>query len=257
MKALRFVNSRRCAAALAAVTLSMCIACPTWAALIFRDTFSGPVGNLSGTTPTTSGTNWLATAAAATPIQTGTGTAVVGTSGQDEYSGFSGGAVSTASGSITTSFDVNVTSAAAAGDYFLHLSNPLATSSNFYQRFFARSSGQGFQFGITETSGGAIVYGTTVLTFGTSNHVDIKWTFVPGATNDTLAVSVGGSPYVNTTFAVAEPTNLAAVNLRQGTAANAPALTVDNLTVNFVPEPATMGLAAFSLLGLVAARRRA
>lgn len=231
------------------------------AALVFSDDFSSADGALSGTTPDVGGGNWAATASAATPIQIASGAAAVKSSGQDEYAPFTA-PVSTATAlGLTTNLDINVSAAQAAGDYFSHLSNPAGTTSTFLQRLFVRSSGAGFQLGLLDTStGSTTTWGTGVLNLNSPFKVSVKWNFVPGPLNDTFEVLVNGSSYLTHTWTstLAEPTDLAAVNLRQGSAANAATLTVDNLSVEstLIPEPATFALAGAGLIGLIACGRR-
>jgi hypothetical protein len=227
------------------------------AATVLFDNFdSYTTGNLSGQG------GWTATAAAATPMQVA-GAAdkfvQINTSGQDEYKAFTSPIPHLDGNTMTTSFNINVSAAQAAGDYFSHLSDPVGTTSFFFQRLFARSSGAGYQLGILATSGGANppTYGATVLNFGQEYHIDIDWNFVVGPINDTFAVRVGAAPYVSYIWdtPTAEPAQLSAGNLRQGTAANSATLQFDDISVSgFVPEPASLGILAMTaLLGL---RRR-
>jgi hypothetical protein len=174
----------------------------------------------------------------------------LGTSGQDEYKAFSQALPHTDGNVIHTSLTVNVSAAQTAGDYFAHLSDPVGTSTNFYERLFARSSGAGYQIGLVDTSGtgSTITYGTTVLNLNQDYDVDINWTVVPGLINDTFALTVDGSSYLNHTWtstSVAEPANISAANLRQGAAANSATVQVDDYFVEgTVPEPASLGLLA-------------
>ncbi|HYO24080.1 MAG TPA: hypothetical protein VEQ85_03945 [Lacipirellulaceae bacterium] len=234
---------------------------PANGAIIFSDNLSAADGPLAGTVADVGGA-WTATASAATPIQIVSGTAAVKTSGQDDYAAFSSSAATTAGASIATSLDINVTAAQANGDYFAHLSSPLATTSAFFQRLFARSTTGGYVLGLVDTSGtgSTITYGTTVLSFNTTYDVDIVWSFVAGANNDTFALTVNSTPYLthNWTSVTAEPATLEAANLRQGSAGNAPTVNVDNLVVDYapVPEPGAVGLLLSAMLGLVRLRSR-
>jgi len=204
---------------------------------------------------------WLQTSTTTTnPIQIAGGQAVLGTSGQDVYDGFSSSVTVADGQSLTTEIQLSITSVQAGGDYFFHLSDPLGTASNFYQRLFAKSTSGGFLFGLVDTSGtgSTITYGTTVLSLSTSYDVVIVWNFVAGALNDTFSVSVDGTNYLNHTWtsALAEPTSLAAVNFRQGSSSNAAGALVDSILVtSSVPEPQGMALAVAGLLGLVVVMR--
>jgi hypothetical protein len=187
-----------------------------------------------------------------------------GASGQDEYKGLSTAVNHNDGDAIETAFKVNVASATATGDYFVHLSNPLGTSTFFYERIFARSSGTGYQLGLVDTSGtgSTPTYGTSVLDFNTSHTVDVVWNFVGGGTNnDTFTMLVDGSPYLTHTWtsATVEPTAIAAVNFRQGGAASSAIVQVDDLSVSSIaaaPEPASMGLLGTALSALCLRRRR-
>jgi hypothetical protein len=245
-------------AAISAAGLLSALPGTTKAAVLYSDNFDSYTnGNLSGQG------GWTATAAAATPMQVA-GTVnkfvAIGTSGQDEYHPLSGTAPHLDGNMLETSFTANVTAAQATGDYFTHLSDPAGTSTFFYQRTFAKSTTGGWLLGLLSTSGGtaAPVYGTTVLPLNQDQQVDIKWNFVPGALNDTFVVTVNGSPYLNYTWdpvSSAEPTGISAVNLRQGSAANAANVNFDNLLVQGVlPEPTS--LAAVALLGAALMGRR-
>lgn len=236
------------------------------AAVLLSDDFTYTSGTLSGQG------GWTATATAATPMQVSGNKVLIGTSGQDEYKAFTSGSMSVVNGnSIYSGLTIRVTAAQATGDYFFHLSNPVGTTSLFYQRLFARSSGGGFQLGMLEISGGTTTWGGGVLALNTDYRVVVGWTFVAGATNDSFKVYVDPLDYVeanNTSYlthtwtsVTAEPTAVSAANLRQGNASNSATVTVDNLIVattfaEAVPEPSTALSLLLGTSALFAVRRR-
>jgi hypothetical protein len=209
---------------------------------------------------------WSLTGSTTTnPIQVGGATdkyAALGTSGEDLYKAFTTAVPHADGQSIETTFTLTASAAQATGDYFLHLSSPAGTSSNFYERVFAKSSGTGYVLGLTDTSGtGSITdYGTNVLSFGTAHTVDIVWNFVAGGTNnDTFTMNVDGNQYLThawSSTSINEPSTIEAVNLRQGSATQSATVQVDNInvTASAVPEPAS--LAAAATVGLLALGRR-
>ena len=181
------------------------------------------------------------------------------TSGEDANRVFPGAVTS---GSVYLSATINVISAQATGDHFLHLGD--GGISNFFGRLYAKSSGTGYVLALA-TSSGAPTYGSTVLTLNSPQQILIRYDFVPGLINDTGALFLNPSsedgsldtPYVAATTIGTDATSISSVNLRQGAAANAATVTVDNLSVAAtVPEPSS------ALLGLLAGctllrRRRA
>lgn len=234
--------------------------------VVLSDSFSYSNGNLVGQG------SWTQTSTTATnPIQVASGQVVLNNSGQDVWKEFSSAVTNAAGTSIYTAFDFNISAATATGDYFAHLSDPAGTTSAFFQRFFARSSGAGFQLGLVDTSGTGTTttWGTDVLNLNTTYQAVVAWNFVSGTTNDTFSVYVnptsgveGNNPAYLThtwTSATAEPAQLDAANLRQGANGNFPTLVLDDLVVatqfsQVVPEPAS--IACLGLGGLALLRRR-
>ncbi len=253
---------------------------PALATPLFSDDFNSYVnGNLVGQGP------WLQTSTATnTPIQVTGNQAVLGTSGQDAYAAFSGGPITLTDGtSLYAGLTLDVAAAQAPGDYFLHFTPSVGNTSLFPDRLFAKSSGTGYVLGWVETTGGAAVptYGTTVLNYGTSYKVVMAYNDLAGALNDTgvlyvnptdLSVEANNTPYMTKTWTstLAEGETFAAINFRQGTAANAPSVIVDDLnasqtfsevatfTAAPIPEPQTLALVAggFVLLALRFRRRK-
>lgn len=188
---------------------------------------------------------------------TGTdGTVTLTTNGQDIRRAF---APNHTSGSIYLNVEFTVATAQAAGDYFVHLGDNGA--SNFYARTYIRSSGTGFVMALG-TSSGAATYGTTVLDFNTAYTLLVRYDIVAGTTNDTGALfinpanelGVGDTAYVAATTIGTDATVINSVSLRQGTAASAPGVTIDSITV-LVPEPSSTLLGALGILGLLRRRR--
>ena len=196
-------------------------------------------------------TNLIAVSGAAT-----NGVVTLTTTGQDVRRAVS----PVTSGSVYLQAAINVTAAQAAGDYFFHAGD--GGASNFYARTYIKSSGTGFVMALG-TGSGAATYGSTVLSFNTPYTILVRYDIVSGTANDTGALFInpttadgtGDTAYVAATTIGIDATTIGSVNLRQGSAANAPSLTIDNIVVSAVPEPAT--LAALGLGGLLLRRRRA
>lgn len=160
--------------------------------------------------------------------------------GQDAFRGFT--SASATSGDVYVSFLMNVTSAQANGDYFFAFL-PDNSTSNYTARTFIKSSGTGFVIGLSKGSVGGnetAVYGTTEYSFSTTYLVVIKYSFVAGATNDTAVIHVlssvpGSEPSSpetsNGTNTNADQVNLGRIGVRQGTAANAPAMKLSGFRV--------------------------
>jgi hypothetical protein len=252
---------------LAAGTCAMIAASAANAAVYYSTSFSSGylAGNLVGQN------GWVQTSTSSTnPIQVTGGQAVVGTTGQDVYSGFSSSAPTTAGSTLYFAATMTLTAAQTAGDYFFHVSDPVGSTSNFYGRVFAKSSGSGFVLGLSPNTTTA-VYGSSVLSFNQSYQVVVAWDFVTGASNDTFSLFVNPnstdratlSAYVvSAAFASGEPTaQVSAINLRQGNTSNAPSVLVSTLAagstladVGVIPAPGAIAL--LGVAGLVGSRRR-
>jgi hypothetical protein len=256
--------------AIALLTASIALAHVAKGEVYLNDTFNSySNGDLLGQG------NWSQTGASTVnPIQVNSGIVSLTTTGQDLYSPLSSILTPVDGTTFYIGLTLNVSAAQATGDYFLHFTPTLGETSSLYGRMFIKSSGTGFQLGYLETSGSTTTYGTTDLIFGNSYRVVLAYNRVAGTVNDTanlyvnpsnLTTEGGNTPYLTDTWgsATAEPTAIAALNLRQGTAANAPTLTIDNLVaastfaeVAPVPEPATTGLLLAGAAVLALRRRR-
>jgi hypothetical protein len=252
----------------------------SFGALDFSEDFNSYVnGNLAGTTQNELGQGpWAQNnVSSTTPIQVSNGRAQLGTSGQDVYAAFSSPVANADGTSFYYALTLNVISAQAAGDYFFHVSNPAGSTTSFYERLFARSSGAGFQLGFVDTStGSTITWGSAELSLSTDYRIVVGQNFIAGGNNDTFALYVNptdptteanNTAYLTHTWTStsAETATYAAVNLRQGSAANAAAVLVDDILVSktfadvtAVPEPSSFAIAAlggFAFLGYLRRRK--
>jgi hypothetical protein len=253
--------------------VSMAVLPAAKATVLYSESFSYANGNL------TNGTTWFQTGAAsagANPIQVSSGVAALGTSGQDVYSPLSSIYTIPNGTSLFFSLTMSVVSAQTTGDYFFHYTPTVGDSSLFFSRVWAKSSGAGYVLGYSETSGAGSVtnWGSTVLSFSTSYNMVLVYNAITAALNNTASIYVdptdptlaNNTAYIlndTWTSASAENLNVAAVNLRQGAAASAPGLTVDNILVatSFndivaVPEPSTVALSAIGGFAFLFAFRR-
>jgi hypothetical protein len=240
------------------------------ATTVFTDNFATGYteGNLIGPVNTAGQNSWAQTGSVTSgnPITILNNRAVLasGSAGQDAYKAFSEVVDVTKSGNyLLTTINFSITNAAnTTGDYFFHLSSPVGTTSVFFQRLYSRSATGGFQLGINGASGSAsAVYGSTVLSLDTPYEVVIKWDFISGVMNDALTVYVNptepiltnNTAYTSATWAVTEPTTVAAANLRIGSSSATPGVLVNSIQVQAIPEP---GTCAFIGLGTAFLFRR-
>jgi hypothetical protein len=244
------------------------------ATLVYSTSFSAPpytdaVLNVGTDTTTPGQDGWITSSGGGMNNMVVSNTATNGfvsltTSGQDVRRLFDGGAAAAVgSGSVFLAADITVSAAQATGDYALHLTD--GGTSNFYSRTYIKSSGAGFVMALGTSSGTPVTYGTTVLNFGTTYHVLDRYDFIPGPANDTGALYInpvtadggGDTAYVPATTTGTDATSIDAVALRQGTGSSAATLTVDNIQVITVPEPASVALLGIAAVGLFRRRRPA
>ncbi len=216
--------------------------------LVFEENFAYPVGALltanGYTVSSGGGTNALTVTATnltypGYPSATGNALTLT-TTGEDDYKSFT----PVASGSVYLSFLLNVQSAQ-TGDYFIALS-PSAGQTFYTGRTFIKSNGTGYSIGLTKSSESSTAnYGSSVLNFGTTYLVVIKYTFNSGSDVDdalTLFVLKGGAmptteptpefgPYVCADATKKDQLDLATITFRQGGNSSMPALIIDGIRV--------------------------
>ncbi|HEX4349746.1 MAG TPA: PEP-CTERM sorting domain-containing protein, partial [Verrucomicrobiae bacterium] len=123
-------------------------------------------------------------------------------------------------------------------------------------------------------NGAAVVYGTGVLTLGTSYDIVLAYNYFSASTTATTAAiyvnptdpTVGNNTAYQTftwSGTSADTATIGEVNLRQGSTGSAPALSLDNLVASEsfgdvvpAPEPSTLALAAFGGLASLFVLRR-
>jgi len=163
------------------------------------------------------------------------------TNGEDNNKPFTSFPGGIASGSLYYSVLVKLDSVATAGDYFFHI---LKNSSTFSARIFAKRAANGnIRFGIGRSSTAAnINYSDSIYTVGTTYLLVAKYTVIPGATNDTVALwidpAIGPTEPVPTVLesstdrTTTDIDTVYGVAIRQGSAANAAIGTVDGIRVD-------------------------
>ncbi len=160
------------------------------------------------------------------------------TTGQDIYRDFTS---SISASNVYCSFLLNVSAAQANGDYFFAYL-PNTSTVNYTGRVFVKSNGTGYSLGISKSSETA-VYSTNILSFNTTYMLVVKYVYnSTGTTDDQCGIYVFPS-----TIPTTEPTsfdvgvsagtitdlaNVSRVALRQGTASNAPTLSIDGIRVS-------------------------
>ena len=242
-----------------ALVISLCClglfaATPTHAVTVLVDeNFNHPDGSLVGQVPTPGpGGVWLNHSGTLGDLLVSSGVAVVqhGVPSEDAHTEF---APVTDNG-IYATFDASVSDdSKIAGDdfeYFAHFSD--GGSFNFYGRVDVvppndPNSGD-FTLGISTASGTAEAILPTDYNFGDVLRVTVKYNFVSGLAR----LTVGGDS-VSSTGVVVAP-GIAAFNLRQSDSSNNETVFVDNLLVQYVPEPASFGLMLLGLVGMVSRR---
>lgn len=165
--------------------------------------------------------------------------------GQDVNKQF---ASSYTSGSVYASFLINVSAAQAVGDYFFHFAEAASTSV-FKGKVIIKKDAttDKFAFGIskgtniTQTAPNTPVLSSYSYDYNTTYLVVVKYTINAGADNDVAALFVnpvlGASEPTATITSVdqlstqADPANIGAICLRQGSSANAATLKIDGIII--------------------------
>lgn len=175
------------------------------------------------------------------PMNSGNAAKLMNT-GQDINRGFMNND-SVVDGSLYASVLVNLSAANTAGDYFMHFGIATTNSSVFMGRVFARLEPNGkVAFGLSKSSVSATIlaaYSDSIYALNTTHLLVLKYKFGPATDDDSVFLFI--NPNVSTvepiptlshgTSSAADPLELRTFNLRQGTASNAPTMTVDGIVV--------------------------
>jgi hypothetical protein len=161
---------------------------------------SGPDPTVQNTTPLTyTGYNGGGDEYVQMPVGTATTSRV--------YKGFTSTAAGTNTFYYAALINISATSNTSVG-YFMTLGDP-TTGTNYFARLFATTNGVGYNIGASKQSN-TPTYGPTVLTYGTTYLVVVRYTFVTGSTNDLMYVWINPDISAEPTTGTAEVTVSAA-----------------------------------------------
>lgn len=206
------------------------------------ETFSELFNYTSGTALVGQGGWTIIGSTTTNPLTVSNGAVTLATSGQDAGVALGFSLTAAAGNTFYAGFDLTV-SAAGTGDYFLAFSSS-ATSTSYNGKVYVKSSGTGYVLGMTTGTSTAATYSSTVLAYGTSYRVVVRYNMISGTGNDTAmfyidptsATESANPGAVATNIASAassEAATIAAVALRQGTNGSAATVSaLDNLIIS-------------------------
>jgi hypothetical protein len=153
------------------------------------------------------------------------------TSGEDLNKSFD----AITSGTIYFSTLVNISAAQAAGDYFIHIGDA-PTGSTFFGRTFAKLDAEKIAFGIMNSSSGTVTYSQSVYELNTTYLIVVKVDLATKEASLIINPSLTSEPTTgwlsnNTGTSTLPAAGFKTINIRQGTAANAPTLKLDGIRV--------------------------
>ena len=213
-------------------------------AIVFTESFTYANGPLISA----AGSPWTTTSGA-TPGQVDVASNVVNLTGVTETEDVAANFSSASTfGTVAATMDVLFTALpSGAGTYFTHFKD---SASGFRGRVTSFTTGAGaglFRLGISN-DGGATVPVPTDLALNTTYAITFTWDFATSQSS----LSIGGGTVVTDTDAATSLT-LTSIGLRQSTSMGT--LTVDNISVDAIPEPTTTLLGALGFLAILRRRR--
>ena len=214
-------------------------------AIVFTESFTYANGPLISA----AGSPWTTTSGA-TPGQVDVASNVVNLTGVTETEDVAANFSSASTfGTVAATMDVLFTALpTTTGNYFTHFKD--STLSGFRARVTSFTTGAGaglFRLGISN-DGGATVPVPTDLALNTTYAITFTWDFATSQSS----LSIGGGTAVTDTDAATNLT-FTSIGLRQST--NMGTLTVDNISVDAIPEPTTTLLGALGFLAILRRRR--
>jgi hypothetical protein len=157
-------------------------------------------------------------------------------------------------GVVTATFDINVTAPGAMTgtgfEYFAHFSDDTTFAFTSRLDVVTPSAGGDYTLGISSTTSTAEDTLPTDFSFGTVVPVSISFDLNTG----TGSLTAGGNTVSGSALGAGEIID--AFNLRQANSTSDETITVDNLVVTYVPEPASIALVALGALALAGLGRR-
>jgi hypothetical protein len=159
------------------------------------------------------------------------------TSGEDNNHAFTG----QTTGAVYAAFMINVATSQATGDYLFHFFDGPIASNIFRGRVFVKKdvSTTNYAFGIQVGSAASASYTGFTFTPGSTHLLVVKYSFVPGTTNDVVSLFV--DPVINcnepnatlttTDASQTDAVNLDGVAIRQGSSSNAATAQIDGIRV--------------------------
>lgn len=158
------------------------------------------------------------------------------TSGEDVNKTFT----SQTSGTIYTSFLVNVSSASLGGDYFFHLGASIISTTFRGRVFVKRDASNNVSFGIAQSTT-TVNYSPAIYSLNTTYLIVLRYDIVAGTTNDVASIFVNpalnsaipATGWISNTDASGpDLANIGTVALRQGGNTTAAALKVDGIRIS-------------------------
>lgn len=217
------------------------------AATVASDDFTYPDGNLAGQGGWTvhsgdGGTDVLVSSNAAVLVHGGG-------SREDVNLGFA----AQTTGVFTAIFDLSVTDdnpiTGTDFEYFAHFGDTGTFDFTARVDIQAPTGSGDYTVGIATFSSTAETTSTVDLDFGTVYSAELEFDFSTGLASFTI----GGNTITSTT--VGAGVQISNFNLRQSNSSSDETITVDNLVIDYVPEPSVALLGGLGLLGLLRRRR--